>query len=128
MTGRRNPISTDAGAIAEQLRKKRTQRKMPSKERQEARRQESRVRAYYDVPQEVKDGVTGMAEQEGLSAGAIASLLLADGLRRYREGRITLNEGKRIKVRNPSPRCIYTVEDELVLAVLRDGGVLSSDG
>lgn len=52
---------------------------LSSKQRYELKR----VRAYYDVPQEVKDGVEKVAEKVGTSASQVAGFLLAQALDRY---------------------------------------------
>jgi hypothetical protein len=82
---------------------------------EEQKKDAERVRAYYDVPQAVKDGITAVADDEGLTASAVASLFLADALRRYRAGELSFAEVKQASI---SPRWDYTVEDWEILAVL----------
>ena len=125
MTGRRNPISTDAGAIAEQLRKKRAQRKMPPTERREARRQARRHKVTYDIPTAVTDAVKSVAEREGISASAVAALFLAHAVYRYSEGQLSLDDVVRRK--SSSPRWPRVVDDEYVLAVLRGSQILGGN-
>ena len=112
MTKRRRAVGSDAQAAMQDLEEQKRWRRMTEEERREA----ARVRAYYDIPQAVKDGVIGTAEAEGLTASAVASVFLADALRRYREHQLSFAD---VKTYSKSPRWDYTIEDPEILSVLR---------
>jgi hypothetical protein len=94
------------------LAEKKRRRQMTEEQKREA----ARVRAYYDIPQAVKDGIIDVASDEGLTASAVASVFLADALRRYREDELSLAD---LKTHSPSPRWDYTIEDWEILEVLK---------
>lgn len=112
MSERRRATGSDAKKAISDLKRLQKQRTMTEKQKEDA----ARTRAYYDVPQAVKDGVTEVADDEGLTLSAVASVFLADALRRYRAGRLSLADVKRD---SPSPRWDYAVDDWEILAVLR---------
>lgn len=120
MSKRRQAVGSDAGRAMNDLRRLQEQRTMTEAQRREA----ARVRAYYDIPQAVKDGIAEVASAEGLTASAVASVLLADALRRYREGRLPFAGVKRPST---SPRWEYTIEDWEILAVLKGAEALSEE-
>jgi hypothetical protein len=120
MTRRRRAIRSDAQAAMQNLEEQKRRRHMTEEERREA----ARVRAYYDIPQAVKDGVIEAAEAEGLTASAVASVFLADALRRYREQQLSFAE---LKSYSMSPRWDYTIEDPEILSVLRASEVSSEE-
>lgn len=114
MAKRRQAVGDDAAAALQDMSKRQQRRRMTKKQRRDA----ARVRAYYDLPEPVKEGVTAVAEREGLSASSVAAVLLAEGLHRLEEGRISLYGLKR-----PSRSPLYeaVVEDETVVKVLEGG-------
>lgn len=112
MAERRNAVTADAEAAMEDLRKAQKRRRMTEAERKEA----ARVRAYYDIPQAVKDGIVEIADDEGLTASAVASVFLADALRRYRNDQLSFAD---VKALSASPRWEYTIEDRQILDVLK---------
>ena len=93
-------------------------RRKPKAEQAKIRADATRVRAIFDVPEQVKDAISHIAEQEGLSASAVAALFLADGICRYQGGRVFLGHDD-LKELSSSPKYDYTVSDEAILAVLR---------
>jgi imidazole glycerol phosphate synthase subunit HisF len=77
----------------------------------------------YDVPQSVVDAVRHIAEQEGLTASAVAAAFLAHAVEQYRAGEIVLDP---VKQDSSSYRWDYTIDDETILAVLRGEVSLST--
>jgi hypothetical protein len=121
MTERRTTLNVDAAqALLEEGERRQRLRQMPKAQQAKARKDAARSRATYDLPERVRDAVIFVARQEGISASAVVALLLADGLTRYREARISFahNGIKRISA---SPKYEYTVTDEVILTVLRGG-------
>lgn len=120
MTSRRKAIGSDAQAAMHDLQEQKRRRHMTEAEKKEA----ARVRAYYDIPQTVKDGIIAVAGGEGLTASAVASVFLADALRRYRQQKLSFAG---IKRHSSSPRWDYTVEDWEILTVLKGPETASED-
>lgn len=120
MARRRKAVGSDAQAAILDMSERQKQRRMTEKQKKDA----ARVRAYYDLPEAVKQGVTKAAERQGLPASSVAAVLLADGLRRLEDGHISLYGLKR-----PSRSPLYeaVVEDEQVLKVL-DGKKALNEG
>jgi hypothetical protein len=119
MTERRTTLNVDAAqALLEEGERRQRLRQMPKAQQAKARKDAARSRAIYDLPERVKNAVTYVAQQESMSASAVVALLLADGIARYREGRLSFdhNDVKRV---SPSPRFDYTVTLDIILAVLR---------
>jgi hypothetical protein len=105
-------------------RKKR--RSQTQAQREKAERDAARSRKIYDLPRRVIDAVDFVAETEGLSASAVAALLLSDALCRYRERRIAL-DGPGVKHESPSPKWENAVDIDVILAVLRGSRILETD-
>ena len=105
-------------------RKKR--RSQTQAQREKSERDAARSRVTYDLPERVKEAVSFIAEQEGLSASAVAALLLSDALCRFREKRIVLS-GSGIKRPSSSPKWSYVVDIDVILAVLRGSRILETD-
>jgi hypothetical protein len=122
MAERRRPVS-DAAKAAQARKRKQRERQMSPQERAKAEKDAARVRAYYDIPQVVKDAVVYVADREGLSASAVATLFLADALCRYREQSIVL-DSPGIKRESPSPLYEFTVNGDVILSVLRGSRIL----
>lgn len=122
MAERRRPVS-DAAKAAQDRKRKQRERQMSPQERAKAEKEAARVRAYYDIPQAVKDAVVYVADREGLSASAVATLFLADALCRYREQSIVL-DSPGIKRESSSPLYDFTVNGDVILAVLRGSRIL----
>ena len=120
MSERRRAVGSDAQAALKDLEQQKRQRHMTEEQLREA----ARVRAYYDIPQAVKDEVVEIADKEGLTASAVASVFLADALRRHQEGQLPLAE---LKSYSPSPRWDYTIEDWEILSVLRGSEALAGE-
>lgn len=120
MTKRKSAVGSDAQAAMDDLRERRRRRRMTEEQKKDA----ERVRAYYDLPQAVKDGISKAADDEGLTASAVASVLLVDGLRRYREGELSLAALKEASI---SPRWDYRVADHEIVKVLRGSELEGSD-
>jgi hypothetical protein len=119
MTERRITLNVDAAqALLEERERRQRLRQMPKAQQAKARKDAARSRAIYDLPERVKNAVTYVAQQESMSASAVVALLLANGIARYREGRLSFdhNDVKRV---SPSPRFDYTVTLDIILAVLR---------
>ena len=114
---RRDAIDPAVADLLGSTQKQQEIRRKPKAEQAEIRRQAARSRVTYDIPLPVRNAVAHIAEQEGLSTSAVAALLLADGVHRYRGGRVFLGDG--IKQLSSSPKYDYTVSDEAILAVLR---------
>ena len=106
-----------------QHKKRRSQTKA---QREKAERDAARSRVTYDLPERIKEAVSFVAEQEGLSASTVAALLLSDALCRYREKRIALG-GPGIKRLSSSPKWSYIVDIDVILAVLRGSRILETD-
>jgi hypothetical protein len=124
---RQDPLRDLDPAVASVLtdaNKRKKQQGMSPEERAEAKRQAERSMATYDIPRGVKETVTATAEQEGLTASAVAAALIADGLRRYQEGRISLDGAKRKSV---SYRWEYVIDDDQILAVLNGRSSLEKE-
>lgn len=98
-----------------QGRKKQNERALPkatrAKKRKAEAKQEARKgrQALYDLDQDVKDGVSGLAEELGTTASQVANVLLAEALRAVRMGVINLQH-KRVPSR--SPRYEFTLKRE----------------
>ena len=122
MVARRRPMS-DAAKAAQARKRKQRERQMSPQERAKAKKETARVRAYYDIPQAVKDAVVYVADREGLSASAVATLFLADALCRYREQSIVL-DSPGVKRESPSPLYDFTVNGDVILAILRGSKIL----
>ena len=105
-------------------RKKR--RSQTQAQREKSERDAARSRKIYDLPRRVIDAVDFVAETEGLSASAVAALLLSDALCRYREKRIAL-DGPGVKHESSSPKWENTVDVDVILAVLRGSRILETD-
>ena len=104
--------------------KKQRMRRLPKDEQARARREAARERGTYDMPGELKDEIEKLARQEGISASALASLLLAEGVRRLKSGEISLYGTKRA---SRCPRVDWVVDESTVLDVL-SGKIRLSDG
>ncbi len=106
-----------------QHKKRRSQTKA---QREKAERDAARSRVTYDLPERIREAVSFVAEQEGLSASTVAALLLSDALCRYREKRIAVG-GPGIKRPSASPKWSYIVDIDVILAVLRGSRILETD-
>jgi len=95
-------------------------------QREKAEKDKARSRAIYDLPERVKDAVRFVAEEEEIPISTVAALFLSDAICRYREKRIALN-GPGIKRSNPSPKWEYTVNTDVILAVLRGSRILEQE-
>ena len=120
MSARRRAVGSDAQAALRDLEQQKRQRHMTEEQLREA----ARVRAYYDIPQAVKDEVVEIADKEGLTASAVASVFLADALRRYRDSQLSFAE---LKTHSSSPRWDFTIEDWEILSVLRGSEALPGE-
>ncbi len=111
MAKRRQAVGSDAQAALLDMSERQQRRRMSKKQKRDA----DRVRAYYDLPEAVKEGVTEIAAQEGMSASSVAAVLLAEGLRRLSAEDISFYGLKR-----PSRSPLYEsiVEDQMVMKVL----------
>ncbi len=124
MTKKRQQFRGDAVSAVEDLKKKERERQMSPEERKETKRQAARSKATYDLPKGVQDAIASIAEQEGISASAVAALFLSDTLCRYREKKISF-EG--VKQESRSPRWKYVVDSETILLVLHGNLVLGNE-
>lgn len=100
MSKRRDAVDpVVADLLGEAERRERIRRK-PKDEQKKARRDARRNRVTYDVPPEVEDAISALAEREGLSKSGAATLLLAEGVRKYEAGELDL-EGHKSPARHP---------------------------
>ncbi len=116
---RRDAIDPAVAELLNNAERRQELRRKPRAEQAKIRADAARSRATYDVPKELRSAITFIARQEGISASAAAALLLADGVRRYREGHISLSPECGLKQRSESPKYEYTVPDGAILSVLR---------
>ena len=133
-TGRSDPLAgvdvaiaglMDDAANRQRRRRMTTNERQKDDKRQAAREQDAaRSRAYYDIPRSLKETLIQIAEEEGIPVSGIAGLLLADGVRRYHNGNVSVDrEG--VKVYTKSPKYEYKIEDGIIVAVLH--GKMSLD-
>lgn len=118
---RRNPLDEIDPAVASILgdagRKQRI-RCLPRDEQRKARRDAARERTTYEVPVIIKDAVEEIAEREGLSPSSVVILFLADGIRRYRSGKVSFYG---LKKPSRSPRYEWVLAQNAVDGVLQSG-------
>lgn len=115
---RRNPLDEIDPAVASILgdaERKQRIRRLPRSEQERARKQAKRPRVMLDIPPAVQDGMARIAQREGLSVSAVATLLLADAIRRYDSGKIDFGNTKRM---SRSPRYEWTLKDGVVEDIL----------
>lgn len=75
-----------------------------------------RARGRYDMPRPVKEEVARIANGMNISHSMIAAVLLADSLRRLRDGEISLDEVD--KLPSDSPKYGWVIPYEEILKVL----------
>jgi len=112
---RRSAIDPAVASLVTEGERRRRRRQLPRSRQAKARRDAARQRAVYDIPEEVIKAIAKVAKEEGISASAVAALLLADGLRRLETRAITLHG---LKKPSPSPRYDWRVDRETILDVL----------
>lgn len=124
---RRNPLDNLDPAVASLLgeaERKQKIRQLPRNEQARARQQSRRPRIMLDIPDIVQEKVAEIAQREGLSVSAVATLLLADAVRRYDSGRMNFGPVKRI---SRSPRYEWALREGAVEDVLRGKIHLTED-
>jgi len=115
MSDRRNAIDPAVASLLTEGEKKQRLRRSPQNVQAKARKQAARERVMLDIPRPIYNAIIEIAEAEGLSISAVASLFLADTARRYREQQIDLHGVKRP---SRSPKVEWTVNREIVENVL----------
>jgi len=113
---RRSAIDGEVDAALADLAQIDRTRHMSQKERDRLQKQLERVDAHYDVPRAVKDAIVQLGDNLGTSASAVARVLLAYGLRQYKEGAIDFYRVN--KSPSVSPKYDYQIEDQEILAIL----------
>lgn len=124
---RRNPLDNIDPAVASILgeaEQKQRVRRLPRSEQERARRQARRPRVMLDISPAVQDGIARIAQVEGLSISAVATLLLADAIRRYDGGKMDFRATKRM---SRSPRYEWALKDGVVEDILAGKISLTED-
>lgn len=125
---RRNPLDDIDPAVASILgdaERKQRIRRLPRDEQKKARQDAARKRTIFEVPVTIKDAIEEIAEQEGLSPSSVVILLLADGIRRYRSGKVSFYGLKRP---SRSPRYEWVLAQNAVDSVLQRGLAETTEG
>lgn len=125
---RRNPLDEIDPAVASILgdaERKQRIRRLPRDEQKKARQDAARKRTIFEVPVTIKDAVEEIAEREGLSPSSVVILLLADGIRRYRSGKVSFYG---LKKPSRSPRYEWVLAQNAVDGVLQSGLVETTEG
>lgn len=115
---RRNPLDDIDPAVASILgetERRQRIRRLPRDEQERARRQAARPRVMLDIPPVIQNRIARIAQREGLSLSAVATLLLADAIRRYENDRLNFSGVKRT---SRSPRYEWALKDGVVEGVL----------
>ncbi|WP_347243354.1 hypothetical protein [Thermogutta sp.] len=118
---RRNPLDGIDPAVASILgdaERKQRIRRLPRDEQRKARRDAARERTTYEVDVTIKKAVEEIAEREGLSPSSVVILFLADGIRRYRSGKVSFYGLKKL---SRSPRYEWVLDQNAVDGVLQSG-------
>lgn len=121
MSNRRNPIDPAVASLITEGERKQRIRRSPKGVQAKIRKDASRQRVTYDIPEELQRAISDVAEREGLSASCVVALLLADGVCRHRRGLISFYGLKRP---SRSPRYEWTVDASVVEEVLQGKRVL----
>jgi len=129
MTGnnRRSPLAGIDPAVASILseaEKKRQIQSLPRGQQKRARQQAKRPRVMLDIPEVVQEEIARIAQTEGMSVSAVATLLLADAVRRYHTRRLNLTNVKRM---SRSPRYEWALREGVVDSVLKGDIDLTED-
>jgi len=115
MSKRRDAVDpVVADLLGEAERRERIRRK-PKAKQKKARRDAERNRVTYDIPPDLEEVISELAEREGLSKSSTAALLLAEGARQYASGDVTFNGNK-----SPARHPLYDwlVDSETITGIL----------
>jgi hypothetical protein len=123
MSKRRSAIDPAVEGLVSEGDRRQRRRRLPQDSK--ARKDAERTRATYDLPQELIDALSDVAEAEGMSASGAAALLLAAAVNQYQEGKWILTGFKR-----PSRAPLYewVADPETVTAVLAGKKTLEAEG
>lgn len=113
---RRSAIDPAVASLVTEGERRQRRRRLPRARQAKARKDAARQRATYDIPKEVARAVAEVAKEEGVSASAVAALLLAEGLRRLEVGEVSLHG---LKEPSRSPKYDWQVPTRAVLEVLK---------
>lgn len=115
---RRNPLDGIDPAVASVLgeaERRQKIRRLPRDEQERARQQAKRPRVMLDIPPVVQDEIDRIAQREGLSVSAVVTLLLADAICRYDNGKMDFGNTKRM---SRSPRYEWALRDGVAEDIL----------
>ncbi len=122
MKKRRSAIDPAVASLVTEGERRQRRRRLPRAQQVKARRDAARQRTIYDIPGEVAQAVAQVAKEEGISASAVAALLLAEGLRRLEKEEISLHG---LKKPSQSPKYDWQVPAGVILEVLEGKRTLS---
>lgn len=115
MSKRRDAVDPAVADLLNEAERRERIRRKPKDEQKKARRDAERNRVTYDMPPSLEAAISELAEREGLSKSATATLLLAEGVRQYITGDVDFR-GHKTPTRHPLYD--WVVDPETVTAIL----------
>jgi len=115
---RRNALEGIDPAVASILgdaAKRQRVRRLPRDEQARARREAARERVMLDIPEEIQGAIAEIAQREGMTISGVVTLLLADGILRYRR---SPGFNHRLKRPSRSPRVDWAIAGDAVASIL----------
>jgi hypothetical protein len=116
--GRRNPLDgldPAVNSVLTDAARRQRIRQLPKDEQARARREAARERVMLDIPKEIQEAIAEIAQREGMTISGVVTLLLADGILRYRR---SPGFNHRLKRPSRSPRVDWAIAGNAVASIL----------
>lgn len=123
MSKRKDAIDPAVAGLLDEAERREKDRQRTAEERAKAKRDAERTRATYDLPSQLQEVISQIAELEGLSKSSTAALLLAQGAHKRLTGEIDFTGAK---TSTNHPLYNWVVESNTIVEILKGDRTLDT--